>query len=397
MYNGKTTPVPIPKTGGKVKIYPNGYVYWITSSKWDNSKRQTVDDRRSIGHIDKDHDGMMFPGSNYFRLGLDKENGIISEDSALQPPGKFSRTLNFGQYQAMYTAMERIGCLDVLKKVQPGNWKQILALCIHAADAENSVAQDFPNWAFHNYCGIDKPLSDTEISRLYKQIGKDEENSINFMYYYREAVHKVFPDTKGIIGALDSTNQNTSVRSKNRYAEYGHAKIDEGLPDINTVVFCDEKTGIPIYYEHFYGSILDKSETPFTLEKLEDLGYQKLFAMMDRGYCTEKVAKAFEGSDQIHFGISCPDNLIAAIGLIYEYGQKIKDQDEYYLAETHLHGIHIPDQEILGGKYDTYVFYDPERAEQEGENMEEKVQALIKMAEKKKGIQKNWYPDSIRF
>lgn len=382
LYNGNTNPVPIPKTGGKVRIYSNGYVYWITSSKWDNEKKQTIDDRKSIGHIDKSHPGMMFPGSNYFRLGLDKQIEK-SDEIVLQPPGKFSKTLNFGQYVAMTKALDQIGCLDVLKKIQPRDWKAILALCIHAVDAENSVAQDFPNWAFHNYCGLDKPMTDSEISRLYKRIGSDEETGANFMYYYREAFHKAFPDTKEVIGALDSTNQNTSS-GNNRYAEHGHAKINEGIPDVNTAVFCDETTGIPIYYEHFYGSILDKTETPFTIEKMEDLGYQKLFAMMDRGYCSEKVADAFEGYDQIHFGVSCPDNFTSAISLIDQYGSKIKDKDEYYLPESHLYGIHVPDQKILGGKYDTYIFYDSERAELERESIEDKVQALIKAASQKK-------------
>ncbi len=70
--------------------------------------------------------------------------------------------------------------------------------------------------------------------------------------------------------------------------------MKENLPDINTAMFADETTGIPLYYEHFYGSILDKTETPFTMEKVKDHGFKKLFLMMDRGYFSQKSLEAVE-------------------------------------------------------------------------------------------------------
>lgn len=39
----------IPSIGGRARIYPSGYVYWITESKWDKALKRTVDDRVCIG------------------------------------------------------------------------------------------------------------------------------------------------------------------------------------------------------------------------------------------------------------------------------------------------------------------------------------------------------------
>ena len=75
--------------------------------------------------------------------------------------------------------------------------------------------------------------------------------------------------------ALDSTNHNTSCKN-NDMAEFGAAKKKEGLPDINFAAFVDEKTGIPVYYELFFGSLLDKSQTPFTIKNAERLGFRKV-------------------------------------------------------------------------------------------------------------------------
>ena len=65
--------------------------------------------------------------------------------------------------------------------------------------------------------------------------------------------------------ALDSTNHNTSCRN-NDLVEFVAAKRKGSLHDINFAAFVDEKTGVPVYYELLLGSLLDKSQTPFTIE-----------------------------------------------------------------------------------------------------------------------------------
>lgn len=86
--------------------------------------------------------------------------------------------------------------------------------------------------------------------------------------------------------AFDSTNQNTTANVS--LAGYGHAKDDKTIPIINTCYVVDENTGIPVFYEHYYGSLLDKSECSITT-KIKDLGFKKLFLILDRGYLVLKI------------------------------------------------------------------------------------------------------------
>ena len=106
-------------------------------------------------------------------------------------------------------------------------------------------------------------------------------------------------------------------------AQYGKSKTKEKHPIINTALFVDEKTNISIYYEHFEGSVLDKSQTPYTLEKCKNLGYEKLFLMMDRGYYS---FKNLDKMDNHGFGfvVMIPDTVGIIESLINLYRNKIK-------------------------------------------------------------------------
>jgi transposase len=68
----------------------------------------------------------------------------------------------------------------------------------------------------------------------------------------------------------------------------------------------DEETGIPMWYEHYDGSLLDKVQTSFSLKKIVDAGYQKLFAMFDRGYFSEDVIKALRNVKDLEYGCPLP-------------------------------------------------------------------------------------------
>ena len=290
MYAGKCDPVPIP-TVGHLHTLKTGYIYWEDDGKWDNAKKQTIDNRVTIGKVDPDHEGMMFPNKNYYSIFDSTNPPQVDSRSVLEEPNPFSKTLNYGCYAAMMEAADSVGCISALKRTFPDHWPEIFAAALHSITAENSVAQDMPYWCFHNYCGLTSPLYSNEMSRLYEYIAGDSESIPDFMYRFRELYSEAFPDSGTTLVGFDSTNQNTNSRSI-ELAEYGHPKVKENLPDINTAMFVDEMTGIPLYYEHFYGSILDKTETPFTMEKVKDLGFKKLFLMMDRGYFSQKALNA---------------------------------------------------------------------------------------------------------
>ena len=393
MYAGEATIVTLPAVG-RVHILKNGYVYWENDGKWDPVKKRTIDSRVSIGKLVPDTRDQLYPNKKYFELfdkngqrrpvqalSDEKENEahqtyVDATDArkiAAEEPGKLSGILSFGVYYALNAAAEKVGCLSALKEAFPRHWDRILALSIHCIDAENAVSQDYEYWAFDNYSGLGKSLSSSEISSLYKEIGDNSDAIKKFIEAFHQNYLKNYPEATEHVLAFDSINQNTNSRNI-APAEFGEAKVKENLPDINTALFVDQDTGIPLYYEHFLGSLLDKVQSPVTIERAKDLGFNKLFLMMDKGYCTQKVTEALR---EQRFAIMCADNLCFVKKLIAEYSAEIKDQEKYYIAQENVYGVQVKAVPAFGDTYNAYVYYDAERAQDERNTIHLKVQMLL--------------------
>ena len=67
---------------------------------------------------------------------------------------------------------------------------------------------------------------------------------------------------------FDSTNYNMSSGNLES-AEYGHPKVNEGLPQVNVAYFLEHKSGIPVYYDVYYGSIIDMEHCRTAVEKVK--------------------------------------------------------------------------------------------------------------------------------
>ena len=326
----KTEPVPLP-TDGRFHILNKKYVYWYNKASWNKEKRVMQDNRVLIGRLVPGKTDQMYPNERYEKLFVQKVS-----DSVMEAPKKIARN---------------VGLVKSLKTHFPQHWKEILALSYYLISSQSSTAQLFSYWSFTHYCGLSKTFCSSAISDLYRQIGLDAGAIEAFLSDYQ---HNYFQWKSSLdlpnqtLLSFDSTNQNTA--SKNiTMAEFGHAKIKENLPDVNTAMFVDELTGIPLFYEHFYGSILDKSQTPFTLEKAQNLGFQKLFLVMDRGYCSHAAINKLK---EMTFSVMCPESLTLTSSLITTYSEKIINREEFYISQEDAYGIHIPDTEVYGLKLD---------------------------------------------
>lgn len=379
MYKTPESPVKIPSAKG-IKIYKNGYVYYASSQKWDSVKKRPIDHRRCIGKLDPDNEGCLIPNKVFYEL--------FPQETNLPEAPKQSDVLSYGSYEVLDRAAETCGVLSALKENYPDLWKSILAYAIYMNCDQNSVAQGFDSWFYSHYCGISSPISSQQASVMFKEIGQDEMTIRQFQADFRKQYMENIPHPGKMVIAFDSTNQNTSSKQM-ALAEYGKAKDNEGLPDINQAMFVDEMTGINIFFETFYGSLLDKSETPFTLEKAAELGFQDLFLVMDRGYCTKNVINAIEKiceeqnseyRGKMEFAVSCPDNLKFVKDLIRDYSDEVIDNESGYIYSESAYGKCFPLQEAFDSEYCLYLFYDPIRAAQEKQDIHAKVQGLMKAA-----------------
>lgn len=228
---------------------------------------------------------------------------------------KLTKKLRFSAYLALRKASEIYGLYDNLRKNFLKLYNKIFVLAIFAIDNQDNISQHFEKWAFSNYCGLENNLSSWQI---YSSIQKEDiENFLKDNIKSYQIYNKTI-DRKLI--AYDSTNQNT-YSSNIPCAEYGHAKINEGLLCINTNLFVDEIIGIHLYYEHFYGSLLDKVQNKFTITKSKELGFKKLFFMMDRRYFYKENIDLL---DKEEFGMMCPETIEAVKTMIKNNSYKIK-------------------------------------------------------------------------
>ena len=370
-------------------------MYWENDGKWDKDAKRMRDSRVSIGKIADRERGLFYPNKKYWELFPDEmhnSNGarrIPEKTAPLGEPGKFSSRLNYGAYLALRLAAEKIGLFKTLKETFPDRWEKLFALVVHFICDECSTAQAFPFWQFDNYCGLQNKLTDDEISRLYREIGTDQNGIDSFMeFFHKEYEKSVYGDESASSGqergltayALDSTNHNTSCKD-NDLAEFGAAKKKEGLPDINFAAFVDEKTGVPVYYELFFGSLLDKSQTPFTLKNAERLGFQKLFLVMDRGYYRKEV---FEACGNMSFACMCPENMPEFDDVWSGHHTEIKDQHKYYVPAEKVYGIKVDDVKVYDRTYKAFLYYDSERAEDERDTIHLKLGMLKEQAAARK-------------
>ena len=355
-----------------LKILKNGYVYYFTMNKRNNDKKRPEDDRQIIGKLSEDKTKLI-PNKNYFKLFNCKE---------LEEPPKIDTTLSIGQYLAIQKTSSIYDLYKSLEKNFPKQYEKIFAYALFMLDAGDSISQHYSKWAFKNYAGLDYSISSSMCSELFENISEDSVK--NFFKDYIKSYREKNNLEKRLCYAFDSTNQNTYAENIT-LAEYGKAKKDLNLPIINTSYFADEVTGIPLYYEIFYGSLLDKAQLKYSLKKSEELGFSKLFIIFDRGYYSaENVDSIRENS----YAFLLPETLNLANDYIKTYGKDIKDKAEAYIKDEKAYGIKIKlEDEILKGKF-LYIFYDSIRADEERLNLQSKAACLKEKVSKEKYFSK---------
>lgn len=393
MYTDKRSlvSIPTPSNGAKIYILKNGYVYYATESYWDKEKKRMIDNRVIIGKVNDDNKNLMYPNSRFAELfgSVDDEVKTLRSfynSEQRREAGDVDIFMSYAPYVILKKCGEKCGLIDALNRSMPSISDSILAIAMHAVIAMESSAQSFTLWSFDNYCGNVFPKSDSEISRIYKKIGKNNEDQFVFFELYKKIFHQTFPQSKERVIAFDSTNQVSESKNQSM-AQYGKSKTKEKHPIINTALFVDEQTCISIYYEHFEGNILDKSQTPYTLEKCKNLGYEKLFYMMDRGYYSFKNLKKINNLD-FGFGVMVPETVGIVEELIKLNYDKIKLQENYYIRECNIYGVqttvNLKSKNGESQDYFAYVYYDDKTAFEERNSIHSKVNYYFEKAQQRK-------------
>lgn len=342
------------------------YVYYKIPSRWDSERKHSTDDRKMIGRIDGKNPGCFFPNNIYY------EYFPAANVSKLKEPESMDTYLTAGPYLALGSSLEKCGALKALKSAFGKLAPEIQAFATFMVDTEQGRAQKYARWGFSNYAGIDHVLSTTGVSNLFASIKDSDIDEFMKAYgkNYRES--KISKNT--LILAFDSTNVNTHSDSI-WLAEFGHPKKKEKLPDMCTAMGVDEETGIPLYYEDFVGSLLDKTQMSFTHRKLKELGFSDVFFVFDRGYYNRN--NFGESMKDNKFVILVPDTVTTAFDYIRDNGFVIKDNEKYYLDSAEAYGIQLESDRFMGRKLYTYIYYDPDTAKQSVDTLHARIRNVM--------------------
>lgn len=101
---------------------------------------------------------------------------------------------------------------------------------------------------------------------------------------------------KDIYISYDSTNMNC-VAGNLELAEYGHAKDNPNLPQVNMSLGYNQTGNRPLFYSLYPGSIIDNTECEKMVERAKYYECENMGFILDRGYFSIKNIRYFEKTD----------------------------------------------------------------------------------------------------
>lgn len=135
---------------------------------------------------------------------------------------------------------------------------------------ESCTFQNYPNF-MRNHPTLNALLQDdTQISRLLKHQIKEEDINL-----FIKAWNQLNKTDECIYIGYDSTNFNTYAQGI-ELADYGHPKVDEGLPQYNLAYGVNQIDSTPLFYQLYDGSVIDNSELEVMIEEANEFGYKHI-------------------------------------------------------------------------------------------------------------------------
>jgi len=252
------------------KIKGNIYLYQV-ESYWDKDKKQARQRRVYLGPKDK------------------KTNLSIRKNKNIKIASKCYGNIFFLEYLS-----QRLGLTQVLKSCFPEHYNQILGLIFYEL-SEASPFYFFEYWQQEMHLPNIKTLDSEDCSLLCELIGKNETDRLDFIKQW-------IANVKQIDAVYYDITSISSYSTNIEYIEWGYNRDKENLPQLNMGVLCNQKDGIPLYYNIFPGSIVDVSTLQNNITFLHAVGLSNILMIMDRGFfSTANVLKMNKIDKNIQF------------------------------------------------------------------------------------------------
>lgn len=360
-------PVDLPDRTVTVRTKSGTYVYLTQRVEYSSKLKCSRPKRIAIGKLNEE--GMLIPNQNYFDL--------YGKPVELDVPGERADSISCGPFVVVDSIARKTQLMDVLESVFPEQWEKILDLATYMMMTENNVMQYFEDYGYRHVLFNESNFTDSTIGRLFDNM------SIKDMDLFIRAWVKMHAD-KDIYISYDSTNMNC-VAGNLELAEYGHAKDNPDLPQVNMSLGYNQTGNKPLFYSLYPGSIIDNTECEKMVERAKYYECENMGFILDRGYFSIKNIRYFErnGYDYI---LMTKGNAGFVQEAVEECQAILRNGYTNYIEEHELYGMTL-EKDLFGtGKTEyVHVYYDGIQAEKEkiiingrykkmDEIMEEKVQ-----------------------
>ena len=380
-----STPVPIPGKKITYKTAPNGTVYvYYTLRAYRNKHGNPTSDEIAIGKKDPST-GMLIPNRKYFELfesstELGDKKSLISKKSPIFP----DRVASYGNTYSLLEIAESTGLRELLEECFPEKWQEILITSFYML-CEGNVMMYLDDWFDETdiplqLCGVtEERMNDQQCSRLFASLSYGER-----LHFLEEWV-KLRSENEYI--AYDVTSISSYSTEIDNVA-WGYNRDNERLPQINLGIFYEFESSLPVYYEMYNGSIVDKSHLPYMVA--ERLAIKNIRLVFDCGMVTEPNLKYMDKHKHF-FVTSFPGHLVDAKLIIdsckdgiRKSANRINEFDVYAIPTN----IEIYDFQMVA-----HVYFDTNKQsfdERELYSRIEKLQADLEKIGKRKRVTKKY-------
>ena len=342
-----------------------GYVYQVIGKSYKKDKKYTVENRKLIGKMIDDE--WMVPNEFFSQY--------YPDVTVEQETPQFSDTLRIGCFLTVQKILKDLQIEDVLSSVFGDLSVFIEDIVSYMITNESCTFQYYSNFMRSHPVLDHKIYDDTQISRLLKY-GMKEEDITLFM----RAWNRMNNAKECIYIGYDSTNFNTNAQGI-ELADYGHPKVDEGLPQYNLAYAVKQSDSTPLFYELYDGSVIDNTELEVMLEEAKDFGHENIGLLMDRGYISEKNIRAIRKKGYEYI-LMMKQNQVICQEIVKEYGAAVQSLEGYYINEHDVYGTTVK-KELYGEQVNIHVYYDDVRASEEKIALMSRYHAWEKELDKK--------------
>lgn len=357
----------------KTKIYKqkeNRYVYAVVDAEYKPDKQYVVESRVCVGKMLDDE--YMIPNEKFLEMFPEE-----AEELKEVPPEK-SDSLKIGAPMLINRILEDERISMLLSDIHGDQDSRLIKdLVSYMIINETSTMQHFPGYEWEHLTTSQKNYDDTQVSGFLK-----EKIRVREIDRFLDGWNDIRPDKSSIYISYDSTNMNTRAEGI-EFGEYGHAKDNDEVEQVNISYAIDHKDATPLFYELYPGSIIDNSQCRWMVDKARKYGYTHIGLILDRGYFSQRNISYFDKNGYEFLMMIKTDSKLVK-DKIKEAMLPLMTKPKYYLSEHEVYGLTkegtIGDSSAV--RY-FHIYYDNVRAGEERNRFLDSIIEKEKQLEKK--------------